>query len=260
MKTQLTELIAQRIAEEKDQAKISFLQEHPIQVARHFVVDNLLPTEIAEQVYACFPNPKKMRLLSQYGQIKLRYGYIKKAAKLLQDVNSAIQSPQVIEQIEAITGLQQQIADPTRFGGGITTLQKGHFIHPHVDSSHDVEKQVFRTLNVLYYVSPNWCLENGGNYELWDEKVLNRIVVPCLFNRLLVMETNSRSWHSVNPVLCDKPRCCLFNYYFSKQSPEGDDYYNFPSIINPLFRQRPENKIRRKIADLRIKYLTKIPS
>ena len=33
-------------------------------------------------------------------------------------------------------------------------------------------------------------VENGGNYELWDESVNNHILVPSLFNRLVVMETN----------------------------------------------------------------------
>ena len=69
---------------------------------------------------------------------------------------------------------------------------------------------------------------------------------------VLVMETGRKSWHSVNPVLCDAPRCCVFNYYFSEQSPEDEDYFHTASLFfNRLFKARPEQKIRRAIASVR---------
>lgn len=248
MKNQLIELILKRLNESKEQLKRDFLAEHPIKISRYFVLDNLLPIELAEQIYANFPNPKKMHLLTSFAKIKLKYCHLKNSAQLLQDLNAAIQDPKVVALIEEITGVKNQIPDPTRFAGGISTLLKGYYINPHLDNSHDVEmKRYYRTMNVLYYVSPNWKIENGGNYELWDESVNNHLLVPSLFNRLLVMETNSRSWHAVNPVLCDSPRCCIFNYYFSEQSPEGKDYF----FDAPSFRPRPEQKFLRAISRLK---------
>lgn len=245
MKNQLIELIVKRLNESKETLKRDFLKPHSIDIVRYFVLDDLLPTEIAEQIYAHFPKPKKMHLLSSAGRIKLKYSHLKDTASILQDINAAIQDPKVVAVIEEITGVKNQIPDPTRFAGGVSTLLKGYYINPHLDNSHDVEtKRHYRTMNVLYYVSPNWSLENGGNYELWDESLSNRLVVPSLFNRLLVMETNRRSWHAVNPVLCEAPRCCIFNYYFSEQSPEGVDYF----FDAPSFKARPEQKFRRALA------------
>jgi Rps23 Pro-64 3,4-dihydroxylase Tpa1-like proline 4-hydroxylase len=244
MKTQLIELIVKRLNDSKETLKKEFLSEHPIKIARYFVVDNLLPLDIAEKIYASFPKPRKMHFLSSSGKIKLKYIHLKDTAKLLQDINAAIQDPSVVALIEEITGIKNQIPDPTRFAGGISTLLKGYYINPHLDNSHDVQmKRYYRTMNVLYYVSPNWSLENGGNYELWDEAVNNRIVVPSLFNRMLVMETNSSSWHAVNPVLCDSPRCCVFNYYFSETCPEPLPYF----FDAPSFKARPEQKFYRLI-------------
>lgn len=255
MKDQLTDLIVQRLKEAREDLKRQFSQEHPIKVVRHCVLDNVLPTEIAEKIYASFPKPKKMHVLSNFGQLKLKFSHLKDTSPLIKDINSAIQDPRVVAEVEEITGIKNQIPDPSRFAGGISTLLKGHYINPHLDNSHDVERKYYRTVNILYYVSPNWTLENGGNYELWDESIQNQIVVPCLFNRLLVMETNHRSWHSVNRVLCDAPRCCVFNYFFSEQSPEGKDYYNLT-----LYRPRPEQKIRRIIAQLKEKVINKFRS
>lgn len=252
MRAELTDLIIKRIDESKVTLKKQFFQEHPIKVAHHFVLDNLLPTEIAEEIYANFPNPNKMHLLKSRGKIKLKYSHLKDTPSVLQDINAAIQDPRVVDAIEDITEIKKQIPDPTRFAGGVSTLLKGYYINPHIDNSHDVEKKRFyRTMNLLYYVSPNWKKENGGNYELWDESIDNHILVPSLFNRLVVMETNRTSWHAVNPVVCDSPRCCIFNYFFSEQSPEGEAYF----FDTPSFKPRPEQKIRRAIAAARKKFL-----
>lgn len=253
MQNQFTDLILKRLTDAKAQLKKQFSSEHPIKVARHFILDDFLPTEIAENVYANFPKTKKMRVLSSYGELKLKYSHIKNTSSLLQALQSAIQNPKVVAVIEEITGIKKQVPDTSHHAGGVSKLLKGHYINPHLDNSHDANKKLYRTVNMLYYVSPNWKLENGGNYELWDETVTNRIVVPSLFNRLLVMETNRRSWHAVNPVLCDAPRCCVFNYYFSPQSPEGVDYFHGAASIffNPVFKARPEQKFRRQLARIR---------
>ena len=85
MKNQFIDLILQRLHESKDQLRKQFFQEHPIKVARHFALDNFLPTEIAQTVYANFPKPKKMHLLCNYGEIKSRYKHIKDSSSLLQE-------------------------------------------------------------------------------------------------------------------------------------------------------------------------------
>jgi Rps23 Pro-64 3,4-dihydroxylase Tpa1-like proline 4-hydroxylase len=243
IRNQLTDLIVKRLSETKEHLKQEFFLEHPIKIARHFTLDNLLPTEIAERIYANFPKPSQMHLLSIPGKLKLRYSHLKDVSSLLQDINFAIQDPGVVALIEEITEIKNQVPDPSQYAGGISTLLKGYRLNPHLDNSHDVDRKHYRTVNVLYYVSPNWRLENGGNYELWDKEIKNCIIVPSFFNRLLVMETNRTSWHAVNPVLCDAPRCCVFNYFFSEQSPEDEEFF----FNGNSFRARPEQKIRRAI-------------
>lgn len=253
MKNQLTDLIVDRLNQSKDRLKADFHRLHHIKVARHFALDDLLPADIAKQIYSNFPHPRKMRKLSNFGEIRLKYSHIKQASPLLQDVYAAIQDPRVVAIVEEITEIKNQVPDTSRYAGGVSTLLKGYYINPHIDHSHDVDRKLYRTVNVLYYVSPDWRVENGGNYELWDTAIENRIVVPSLFNRLVVMETNRTSWHAVNPVVCDAPRCCVFNYFFSEQSPEGEAYFHGPSslFLNPLFKSRPEQKIRRAISRIR---------
>ncbi|RYE56853.1 MAG: 2OG-Fe(II) oxygenase, partial [Hyphomicrobiales bacterium] len=114
------------------------------------------------------------------------------------------------------------------------------FLNPHIDNSHDRHRARYRRLNLLFYVSPEWDPANGGNLELWDEKVRKPTMIPALFNRLVVMETNATSWHSVSPVTVASNRCCVSNYYFSESSPNGRQYYHVTSFIG-----RPEQVGRR---------------
>ncbi len=253
MKETFVSLILERLTRDQSLLATQFNQKHSIDVARHVVVDDLLPADLAHQLVSVFPAAKKMRLLHSYGEIKMKYCAVKNTDALLQALHQAIQDPRVVACVENITGILHQLPDCSKQAGGVSTLLKGHYLNPHLDNSHNLNKTQYRVVNLLYYISPNWKIENGGNYELWNESVTERMVLPCLFNRLVIMETNGRSWHAVNPVLVNEPRRCVFNYYFSEHSPTGEPYFFGASSIffNPLFRARPEQRIRRALGRVR---------
>lgn len=250
MQDVFTNLILKRLDEEKSELKKQFFQKHSLEISRYFTLDNLLPEPLALEIYANFPKIKRMKMLKGFGQLKLKYSHLQDTPQILRDINASIQDPRVVDAIGDITGIKKQLPDISRFAGGVSTLVKGYYLNPHIDISHNAEiKNYYRTANVLYYVSPDWKSENGGNYEIWDKKVEQCIVVPALFNRLLVMETNSASWHGVSEVLCDEPRCCIFNYYFSEESPEGKDF----SQTVASFKVRPERRIYRSLQNIKEK-------
>jgi Rps23 Pro-64 3,4-dihydroxylase Tpa1-like proline 4-hydroxylase len=152
----------------------------------------------------------------------------------------AFQSPEVIREVSVITGLKTLLPDPKLYAGGISRMEYKGFLEPHLDNSHDSTRSNYRVLNLLYYVTPNWTHESGGNFELWDQgpKGESREIVSA-FNRLLIMATHDSSWHSVNEVREKKsPRLCLSNYYFSP------DPLNHPYFHVTYFRGRPEEPIR----------------
>ena len=80
-------------------------------------------------------------------------------------------------------------------------MEKSQFLNPHLDNSHDKDRNKWRVLNLLYYVSPDWKQEFGGNLELWPDGMKGRqITLHSKFNRLAVMATHDASWHSVSPI------------------------------------------------------------
>jgi Rps23 Pro-64 3,4-dihydroxylase Tpa1-like proline 4-hydroxylase len=214
----------------REAAKIFFIDSASIIGTRFFYLDNLLPSEIALKIADCFPKPDDMRVIKSYRESKYTSKNMDDFHKLIKDTIFAFQDKDVISMVEEITGIGSQIPDPSFYAGGLSLMKKDDFLGPHIDNSHDYRQINYRTLNLLYYVTPKWEMQNGGNLELWDKSVSKKVTVESRFNRLVVMETNPSSWHSVSKVMVDKSRKCISNYYFSTVSPTGHHYRNVTSF------------------------------
>lgn len=243
MKEDLVQLISARLSSELDRLQQQFAHSGGEVDVRYAVLDGLLPDEIAQRIHAVFPPPASMRLMDSFRERKYTTKSFEKFEPLLSDITFSVQDPRVVSIVERITGIQEQIPDAKLYAGGLSAMGRGHFLGPHIDNSHDASRRHYRTLNLLYYVTPDWSLENGGNLELWDRGVQQHATIVSGFNRLVIMETNPWSWHSVSEVKVDRLRCCVSNYYFSPRSPTGQDYFNITE-----FSARPEQKLRRALA------------
>lgn len=242
-KAELTDLICARLESSLAQLTADFEASGRQVGVRHAVVDDLLPTDVAERIAAAFPAPSQMRLMDSFRECKYTSKDFDRFDPVLADITFAIQDPRVIEIVGRITGIQDQIPDASLYAGGLSAMVKGHHLGPHIDNSHEASRRYYRTLNLLYYVTPGWALENGGNLELWDQRVRDNVTIVSRFNRLAIMETTPTSWHSVSPVVAEGTRCCVSNYYFSPRSPTGEDYFNVTS-----FSARPEQPLLRLLA------------
>lgn len=232
----IADLIVARLDLEKHALESTYRHE----VAPHFVVDNLLPQQLATDIYTAFPSVSQMRLRKSLRERKYVTAQMNTCARLAEEALFAFHDPRIVKAIQDITGLRQVEADPLLYAGGISVMTRGHFLNPHIDNSHDKSRARYRVLNLLYYVTPNWHSEDGGSLELWpDGPRGTAITIPAPFNRLVVMATDRSAWHSVNRVRCDMPRCCVSNYYFSAISPEETEYFHVTS-----FRERPEQPLR----------------
>lgn len=239
----LTDLICARLESSLPQLTAEFKASSDEVGVRYAVVDDLLPADIAQRIAAAFPAPTQMRLMDSFRERKYTSKDFDRFDPLMADITFAVQDPRVVEVVERITGIRGQIPDSSLYAGGLSAMVKGHHLGPHIDNSHEASRRYYRTLNLLYYVTPGWSLENGGNLELWDERVRKNVTIVSRFNRLALMETTPTSWHSVSPVVADGTRCCVSNYYFSPQSPTGEDYFNVTS-----FSARPEQPLLRLLA------------
>jgi len=244
MREEIVGYIIDRIERDFDKIKSDFEADKGV-TARSVAIDGVFPEEFARMVADAFPASSRMRLLDSFREKKHTSKSLDEFEPLIKDVTFAFQDRRVIDLISRVTGLRDAVGDPLLYAGGISAMSEGHFLNPHLDNSHDHEQRNYRVLNLLYYCTPDWSPENGGNLELWDEAVTQPLEIPSLFNRLILMETNDKSYHSVNRVMVDGTRRCVSNYYFSPHSPNP---YETRHIT--FFKARPEQKVLRLVTEI----------
>ena len=244
MSEPLVQMILGRLDESGSQIAADFAAEKSIGTS-FTAIDELLPPEIAMRIANAFPPSSEMRLMKSFREQKYTSKALDNYDPLIADITFAFQDKRVIERIAELTGIRDALGDPHLYAGGISAMERGHFLNPHIDNSHDGEQENYRVLNLLYYITPEWRAENGGNLQLWDEAVTRPVEIPSLFNRLVLMATNDKSWHSVSPVLAGGTRRCISNYYFSPHSPNG---YETSHVT--YFMARPEQKLVRIVTKI----------
>lgn len=231
------ELIASKLRAAKEKLKQQF--NIPNQIASCYLDDLLNETDVIS-IYSAFPKKQYMLQLNDWREYKYVGIQINKYSPVISEIIYAFQHPKVVNVISEITGIKQLYPDEYLYAGGISLMDKGCFLNPHLDNSHDKDRDKYRVLNLLYYVTPDWRPEYGGNLELWDSGLKYQCrTIDYKFNRLVIMLTNKHSLHSVNKVNYQGQRCCVSNYYFSDKPIENESYFQVTS-----FRGRPEQKFR----------------
>jgi Rps23 Pro-64 3,4-dihydroxylase Tpa1-like proline 4-hydroxylase len=233
---ELAGLMTRRLEVAKGELSATFQEHGQLGRVRCFVVDDLLPEEIATAIHRSFPDTATM--LRRHGLRESKYfaAQLNRYDPVIEEVVFSFQDPGVIGLLADISGISDLLPDPRLYAGGVSTMVKGGFLNPHLDNSHDASQKHYRVLNSLYYVTPDWQEKYGGNLELWDHGPRRtQRTIQSRFNRLVVMETTRRSWHSVSRVVAPGKRTCVSNYFFREKSLEGYDYFHATS-----FRGRPE--------------------
>ena len=234
---EMARCIADRLREEKER----LWEEYRLPGAiPSFIIDNVLPQDVAQRIFAAFPERGRMIFKNSIRERKFVAAQMDKYDAILEEAVFAFQEKEVVKEITEITGIVGLETDCNLYAGGISAMSKGNYLKPHLDNSHDGKQEKYRAVNLLYYVTPEWKLENGGNLEMWDNGLRRSPrTIESSFNRLVLMATNQISWHSVSTIKCEATRCCVSNYYFCERTPEEYDYFHATS-----FRGRPDEPLR----------------
>jgi len=212
----------------------------------YFYLDHLLPSELAKRCFESFPDKSEMKCLKTIREYKYISAQMDKHHKLLESVLYAFQDPKIVQLIGEICGMNSLYADESLYAGGLSLMGYKNYLNPHLDNSQDANRNRWRVLNLLYYVTPSWERKNGGHLELWPSGVKNKpITIESKFNRLVVMATHSRSWHSVSPVKVNLDRCCISNYYFSNEWLNNSNSFHVTR-----YKGWPDQKFKRLILDV----------
>jgi Rps23 Pro-64 3,4-dihydroxylase Tpa1-like proline 4-hydroxylase len=232
--------IAERLRLNKDKLAAQWKAAVPV---RHCYLDDLLPEDIARRIYSSLPAPHTLMLRESIKERKRVGIKVEEYAPEMAAILFAFQEEEVVDAVGNITGQEALSADASLYGSGISMMLEGDFLLPHLDNSHDGDGKLYRVLNLLYYVTPEWPESGGGNLELWDKSMKERKEVHARFNRLVLMETDTDSVHSVTKVeQSGGVRGCISNYYFSPVPSNHIEH-----IHKTTFFARPEDGLVKKL-------------
>ena len=130
----------------------------------YFYIDDLLPDTIAYKIANAF-NDNGIDLftrssLRENKSVGVKYD---KYDPILSEFTGVIHDPDVIEIISQITDLRSLEKDEKMYAAGLSSMCYGNFLNPHLDNSHNFERDKYRALNLLYYCTPDWDVKDGGN-------------------------------------------------------------------------------------------------
>jgi Rps23 Pro-64 3,4-dihydroxylase Tpa1-like proline 4-hydroxylase len=232
------QLIVDRIVQDKDRIKKQY--EATKNQIGYFFIDDLLPPEITEHINNQFPSHDKMVQKKSIRENKYIAVQMNQYTRVLEELIYAFQDEKVVSLIKDLCEIEDLQPDKNLYAGGLSSMKQSQFLNPHLDNSHDKERSRWRVLNLLFYVSPNWADSNGGHLEIWPNGLKQtQTTLHSRFNRLIVMATHDKSWHSVSPVVVNASRNCVSNYYFSNTALSSTDKFHVTT-----FRGRPHQKIR----------------
>ncbi len=148
--------------------------------------------------------------------------------------------------LEELTGIEHLIPDWSMDGGGLHQTLRGGHLNVHADfTTHHVNENWARRVNILLYLNEEWREEWGGELELWDREMTGRqAAVTPRGNRMLVFTTAEDTFHGHPDGLTCPPgmaRRSMALYYFTEEEA--------PVRRATNYRARPQDGLKRVAID-----------
>ena len=143
-------------------------------------------------------------------------------AEILQYLNSE----PVLAWLSEITGIGPLHRDDTWLGAGVHRIESGGFLDIHADFNVNWQNGLYRRLNLLIYLNPDWQPQWGGDLEIWDKDMTRccRCIEPIM-NRAVLMRITDDAYHGHPRPLAtprDRSRLSLALYYYTTDRPDHE--------------------------------------
>lgn len=194
----------------------------------HVVLDDFLTAD-PDEVLGAFPDddwPGWTWLTESYQAGKASCGEIEVIPSPLREILQELAAPTFLRFLEDLTGLEGLVPDPYLDGGGLHRSGAGGVLAPHTDFHIYPRLGLYRRLNVIVYLNPEWRAEYGGNLALYDGDSKVESITP-VWGRCVVFATDDNSIHGFpDPIADGRVRRSIATYYYTSQEAEtfsGDE-------------------------------------
>lgn len=208
----------------------------------HVAIDNFLPDDVARRIAGAFPGlddinwrlegPGDSKHSGDRRIEKVTTGDEEQFPPFVRLMMMQFQSGIFCNFLDKLTGHQFLLPDANHHGCGLHSTGPGGRLMLHIDASRHPNKRLNQLINCIYYCTPDWQDEWGGNLELWDEDATKCVAsIAPKFNRLAIFRVSGKSWHG-QPFPLKAPegvrRNSLALYYYSADpDATGYGYSNF---------------------------------
>jgi Rps23 Pro-64 3,4-dihydroxylase Tpa1-like proline 4-hydroxylase len=205
---------------------------------RHIHIENFLPEDVARQVAAAFP-PPTAPMWNMAGPGDAKHSHDPNVEKIscpdedrfppvIRHVVGELASGVMMDYLERLTGIKNLTPDPSLFGGGMHSTGRGGRLMIHADASRHPNPMLHQVINLIYYCTPDWQEEWGGDLELWDKDCKHcEVKAKPKFNSAVIFYTGTNCYHGHPHPLTTPPgirRNSIAVYYYTTDRQVGDDY------------------------------------
>jgi hypothetical protein len=187
----------------------------------HLVIDDVISPAVASSIGDFPPShwPHWGGFVDEYQRGKRYCDDIAVMPAPLAQIIRECSEPRFLKFLETVTGLDKLIPDPHLDGGGLHSTGEGGVLVPHTDFHIHLRLGVYRYLNILIYLTPDWDPLNGGELGLYRKgrSQPDQVIVP-VFGRMVIFKTDDHSVHGfTNPVGPKARRNSIALYYYRSQ-------------------------------------------
>lgn len=220
-------IVSAAVARDAAAIREGFLAARPF---RHCVIPAFFSPVFAEALLRQFPDFSRGNHLNEDGVAggKSTVERIRGLGEAYAALDDCIRSPDFLQLVSRLTGIDDLLYDPDYFGGGTHENRDGQSLDTHIDFNYHPATGWHRRLNLIVYLNPEWCDGWGGALELQrdpHDRANNEVVsVAPLFNRCVIFETTERSWHgfpaiTLPPEQVGTSRRSVALYFYTRERP-----------------------------------------
>ena len=220
----------------------------------HIIIDNFLPSSIAENILNNFPLEQLTNdLLFEENSFERNKRQISPYDCTTEALNFFLffNSKPFIQFLESLTGINGLFGDHSFGGGGFHEINRGGKLGIHADFRIHPKLRAHRRINVLIYLNKEWKSSWNGNLELWspDMKEMIRSIEP-IFNRCVIFNTEEDAYHGhPNELLVPDgvTRKSIALYYYTG----SPSIYGEASNVSTIFKAKASDSRLIKINSLK---------
>ena len=211
---------------------------------RHILFDQFLDGDSCNRLVREFPTFDRKHAVNETGVVgrKSAIPDISKISPAYREFDALMQSPELLDWLGKVTGIDGLLYDPKYIGGGTHENLDGQDLDIHVDFNFHPATSWHRRLNLIVFLNPEWEADWGGCLELhkdpWDPACDERVSVVPLVNRAVIFETTETSWHGFRRIALPEDRKELSRkslavYFYTKTRPAGDEASSHGTVYVP---------------------------